>query len=427
MAIDVGQKVTLLGGNGTSGGAGGSIVNVGYSRAVEDADLVDADDTLLATAASSPLSAVTITGGNGSGGGKAAGPGGSITDLSGFVGLTGITAITAGQGGAVASKSASGGSIVNVSLFGGGGPGAELRIQAGDATEAASAKVGGAGGNILNLGIGVQAFAEPDPLAPPSLDNSFAIIPETIVRYIAAGNGGNTGLGTGKGGPGGSVTNLNVHYDIGVRSGEAFGLDTMGGIFTGSGGINTTVAHSPTTLDARDGHAGSVQGITADAIATIVAGRPVVGSVFTMRNLATKIDNVILYGLENPTVVDENGTFTNFDSANLIGGVKDPAAVGVPYDPDSDPSTPPVMHPHANTFDETADPLTTEFIDNDNNDQFSLGDTITDNTDGLIAAIDYINNLVSVRAEAVFTVVNGAPTFIDLNNTNGQKQEPQQP
>ena len=203
-------------------------------------------------------------------------------------------------------------------------------------------------------------------------------------------------------------------------------FSTMGGLFAGAGGLNTSSSHSPTSAAANDGAAGSVIDVTANAIASIVAGRPEIGSVITIQNLATKVDQVILNGLENPTRVDANGTFTNFDTANLIGGVKDPAAVGVPYD-DGDPQTPAVLHPHANTFDETADPLTTEFVDNDNNDTFSLGDATTDNTDGFVAAISYINNLTNVRPEAVLTVVSGAPTFIDLNNTNGQQRAVQQP
>jgi len=418
VAIDVGQNVTATAGNGGAGGAGGDIKNVGYSRAVEGSALIG---TITADAGAAPLGAVTLRAGDGSGSGSKAGAGGSIVDLAGFIGMTGMTSIVAGQGGGVATKAASGGSIVDASLFGGGADGAEVSIQAGDGGSSASAKKGGAGGNIRNMGIGVNAFDTNDPTNP---DNTFAIDPATIVRHIAAGNGGNTG-GSGKGGAGGSINSLHAFADIGVRSGEAFGYSTMGGLFAGAGGLNTSSSHSPTSAAANDGAAGSVIDVTANAIASIVAGRPEIGSVITIQNLATKVDQIILNGLENPTRVDGNGTFTNFDTANLIGGVKDPAAVGVPYD-DGDPQTPAVLHPHANTFDETADPLTTEFVDNDNNDTFSLGDATTENTDGFVAAISYINNLTNVRAEAVLTILS-APTFIDLNNTNGQQRAVQQP
>jgi hypothetical protein len=114
------------------------------------------------------------------------------------------------------------------------------------------------------------------------LDNSFAIDPRTIIRSIAAGNGGSTG-GSGHGGNGGDLENIDVHDDIGARSGEAFGFDTMGGLFAGAGGANTSSSHSPGALDPRDGHAGSVLNVTADAIASIVAGRPTVGSVSPCR------------------------------------------------------------------------------------------------------------------------------------------------
>jgi hypothetical protein len=415
VAIDVGQNVTVTGGNGAAGGAGGDIKNVGYSRAVEGSAVIG---TITANAGAAPIGAVTLRAGDGSGAGTVAGAGGSISDLAGYIGMSGLTSIIAGQGGAVSTKAANGGSIVDASLFGGGADGAEVRIQAGDGGSGGSAKRGGGGGDIRNLGIGVNPFDANDPTNP---DNAFAIDPATIVRHIAAGNGGDTGLGSGKGGTGGSVVGLHAFADIGVRSGEAFGFSTMGGLFAGSGGLNTGASHTPTTQAANDGIAGSIIDVTANSIATIVAGRPEIGSVITIQNLAAKVDQVILNGLENPTRVDGNGTFTNFDTANLIGGVKDPAAVGVPYD-DGDPQTPPVLHPHANTFDETADPATTEFIDNDNNDSFSLGDATTASTDGFVAAISYINNLTNVRAEAVLTIVNGSPTFIDLNNTNGQQK-----
>ena len=401
ISIDVGNQVTVMGGDGTGGGAGGTINNIGFSRAVETTDIVG---TITAAASPAPLGAVTIIAGDGSTAGPKAGAGGSVTDATGFVGITGMTTIQAGVGAASATKAAPGGSIVDVSLFGGGGEEAELRIQAGNASNSAGASVGGAGGDVKNVGIGVNAF---DVVVPENPANASAIHPDTIVRHIAAGNGGNTG--SGKGGVGGSVINLNTHVDIGLREGEAFGYSTMGGLFAGSGGT------AP-----RAGKAGSILGVTADAIASIVAGRPEIGAMITAQNMATKVDDVILNGLENPTFVDENGTYANIDTANLIGGVKDPAAVGVPYDPDNNPGTPQVLHPHANTFDETGDPATTEFVDNDNNDGFSLGDATTENTDGFVAAISYIDNLTNVRAEAVLTMVNGVPTFIDLNNLNGQ-------
>lgn len=401
VSIDVGQNVTLASGDGGGGGAGGNIAEVGYSRAIEDVDLIG---TVVAAAGPAPLGAISVIAGNGSGAGKAAGNGGAIVNLSGFVGLSGMTEIIAGTGGAVATKAAAGGNVSGVSLFGGGGAGVEVRIQAGNASNAASAKTGGTGGSVVDVGLGVNPFNVLDPTDP---DNAFALDPGTLIRHIAAGNGGDTGLASGRGGKGGDVKMVNAHEDIGVRSGEGFGFDTMGGIFAGAGGINTTVPHTATTRDVKDGAAGSVLQVTADAIASIVAGRPQTGDILTLRNLATKVDDIILNGLNNPARVDATGAYTNFDTANLIGGVVNPTEAGSAY---------PAAHPHANTFDEALG----EFIDNDGNDEFSLGDTITADTDGFIAALSYINNLANVRPEALMTSIAGVITFIDLNNLNGQ-------
>ena len=405
VAMDVGTAVTVIAGNGSGGGAGGTINNIGFNRTVQHLDLTG---TITAPAGSAPLGAVTITAGLGSGSGTVAGAGGTVNDVSGFVGLSGNTIVTAGNGGAVASKSANGGSVTHVSLFGGGAPGVEVRIRAGDALASSSAKTGGLGGSVIDVGLGVNPF---DTLNPSNPDNAFALDPGVIIRSIAAGNGGDTGLASGKGGKGGDVKNVNTHHDLGVRSGEGFGFATMGGIFAGSGGMNTSVTHTPTIFEKKDGAAGSVLQVTADAIAAIVAGRPGAGDIITVRNFVTKVDDIVLNGLNNPTVVDTNGTYVNFGTANLIGGVGNPGAVGAAYPP---------AHPHANTFDLSAG----EFVDNDGNGEFSVGDTITALTDGFIAATSFINNLANVRPEALLTSVSGALTFIDLNNTNGQAVQP---
>jgi len=405
VAIEVGTAVTVKSGNGGGGGAGANINNVGYKRAEARLDLTG---SLTAAAGAAPLGAVALTAGLGSGVGNLAGNGGAITGISGFVGLSGSTILTAGNGGAVPVKSANGGNVSDISLFGGGGAGVEVRIQAGDALAAASAKKGGLGGSVLNVGLGVNPY---DVATPSDPDNVFALDPGTILRSIAAGNGGNTSLATGVGGKGGDVKNVNTHHDIGVRSGLGFGFATMGGLFAGSGGINTTVTHTATTLDKKDGAAGSVIQVTADAIAAIVAGRPNTGDIITVRNFVTKVDDVILNGLNNPTVVDANGTYVNFATANLIGGVVNPGAAGAPY---------PTAHPHANTFDLANG----EFVDNDGNGAFSAGDSITAATDGFIAALSFINNLANVRPEALLTSIGGNLTFIDLNNTNGQTVQP---
>lgn len=426
-SLELNTTLTLLSGNGSFGGAGGDIKNIGFTRAVDNNPIRNFEATIEAKAGGSPLGFVSVKAGDGSGFGKAAGNGGSIIDMAGFVGagaLEGesrLSSFEAGRGGDGDTKAGNGGSINGLSLFGGGRTVpvlptlaleldaplvAEVRIAAGDAGNATAAKRGASGGNVTNVGIGVNVY-DSNFLENP--DNAFAIAPGTIIRHVAAGNGGDTGLANGRGGSGGSVTGLNAHADIGVRSGEGFGFSTMGGIFAGMGGANTAAP-------ANSGVAGSVLNVTADAIATIVAGRVEAGDTLEMRNLANVVDRIILNGLENAARVDAVGNYTNFNTANILGGIVNPIdETSVPYYENG--STVPVMHPHANTFDHENG----EFIDNNGDGVFGIGDTITAKTDGFVAAVR-MGKLINVRAEAVLTYdAGGVLTFTDLNNTNGQK------
>jgi hypothetical protein len=328
----------------------------------------------------SPLGSITIVAGDGSGAGNKAGNGGSIVNAVGYVGASGVTLLQAGLGGATAGRGAAGGSITDVSILGGGGVGAELRVQAGDASSTSNAKVGGTGGSVKGLGV--------DPL-----ENG------TIFRRIVAGDGGdNTG---GKGGLGGSVINVDVDGDIGVRRGQGFGYSFMGGIFAGLGGSGSSA-----------GAAGSVTGISADAIAAIVAGKVEQGSVIARENLVTQVSGIILND-DIATRTDATGQYTNYDVANLVGAVVNPDQPGAN---ESEPQ------PHANTFDLEAN----EFVDNDANGKFSIGDTTNERTDGFIAALSFLNarkGVNSFRPEALFTLDDlGGVEFIDLNNNNGQQR-----
>jgi hypothetical protein len=360
--------ITLTGGNGSAGGAGGGI---------KDASFTDSTGT------GASAQQVTVTGGAGSGLGKLAGAGGSLTSLFGFIGQTGVSQIVAGIGGAGASAAAAGGSVSDVNILGGGGGGAEFRIEAGDAQAAATTK-GGAGGKVTGISV--------DDLAAG-----------TIFRRIAAGAGGDSTVAKGIGGQGGSVTDVRVDYDIGVRSGQAFGYDTMGGIFAGQAGLSG--AGGKAAL------AGSVIDISANAIASIVAGKPVIGSIITARNLTQVVDSIYLNN-NIATVVDGNGTYTNFATANVLGGVVNPTLVGNAY---------PAAHSHANTFDLANG----EFIDTDPGGvagEFSLGDTTTAATDGFVAAVFFNPANSNVMPEAIFRTdpTDGVIKFFDLNNTNGQ-------
>ena len=364
-------------GDGTNGGAGGSLTTVGFAN----------PDSL-------PTSgAVTLQAGNVTGTGAAASNGGSITNVTGFAGTSGTTLIKAGTGGAIADKAAVGGSITGVNIYGGGGAGAVLNIEAGDAANSASAKVGGTGGSVKNVSVGLHPFDSSNP-------SPFALDTATVFHHIAAGNGGNTSLAsTGKGGLGGSVTGISVHHDIGVRSGRSFGYGAteMGGIFAGMGGVNTTVVN---TLD---GASGNVTTVTANAIASIVAGRPSFAggnATITKANLVTKVDNIELSGLV-PARVDGTGAYKNFATANLVGG---------------NHSANPNTTANADTFDPG------EYVDGAGNPPgvFGIGDSVNATTDGFIAAITLTNKRNFVP-EALLTVDStGASVFLDYNHTNGQ-------
>jgi hypothetical protein len=347
-------SIAVTAGNGSGGGAGGSVIDTSFSDVA----------------------------------GTGAGNGGNITGLFGYLGMSGVNTITAGTGAAVAAKASNGGSISDVNIFGGGGVGAQLQIDAGDAVSS-TAKKGGLGGNVKGVAI--------DDLAVG-----------TIVQRISAGSGGDSTFQTGVGGTGGSVTGVQVDATIGIRSGQGFGFNTMGGIFAGQAGLS-----GPT---GKAGVTGSVLDISADAIASIVAGKPGLGDAITARNLVKLVDSIYLND-SVASVTDANGKYLNFATANIIGGVVNPNDPGVPYDPDNNPATPPVLHPHANTFD------TTEYGDTDASLGFSLGDTITANTDGFVAAVIFNSENSNVAPEAVFTTdpADGIVKFIDLNNTNGQK------
>ena len=86
----------------------------------------------------------------------------------------------------------------------------------------------------------------------------------TVLRSIAAGDASN---GTQRGGNGGSVLNVQVaNHDIGVKTGAAYGYNTMGGIFAGLGGASGAGAKFA-------GLAGDVKIISANSIAAIAAGK----------------------------------------------------------------------------------------------------------------------------------------------------------
>ncbi|MGC3990430.1 MAG: hypothetical protein QM796_12255 [Chthoniobacteraceae bacterium] len=275
------NSVTIIGGNGTNGGAGGSLTGVGFSGASNGV---------------APLVNVTVQAGAGSAANSAAGAGGSIVNMTGYVGEFGNTVITAGSVSGSATVGGAGGSINGLTILGGGSSSAIMTIAAGDASDATLAKTGAAGGSVTNVTI------------LGSDGSSSGVDQGTIIRSIAAGDGGDA---TKTGGTGGSITNIFVtNHDIGVRSGVSYGYSTMGGLFAGLGGLGASSVRATN---------GDVINVTADAIAAIVAGKSTI-------DLVNKVDKIYLDGHTAPTIDSTTGAYTNIDSANFVGGVADPNA-----------------------------------------------------------------------------------------------------
>ncbi len=252
------QNLSLIAGHGTHGGRGGDIKDVAYGSTA---------DSLTPT----PGGNILLQAGNGSGEGIFAGKGGSIEGIFGAVssGAGTKTRLVAGQGGGSTGKSAPGGSISNVQLALGGGPNVELTLQAGDAGDTSNGSQGAKGGSVVNF-------------------SAISLDPGTIFRSVVAGDGGNAG---GTGGRGGDIRKVAVQeQDIGVRTGEVFGLTTMGGLFAGAGGTGAQV-----------GQAGVVSQVVAESISAIVAGRG------AFPQLASKVEKIYLSG--NSLLLSREGAF----------------------------------------------------------------------------------------------------------------------
>ncbi len=230
------DAITIVAGAGSHGGAGGDIFGISYGSTQQD---------LTPT----PGGAILIQAGNGSSEGKVGGKGGSITRMDGSVssGLGQTTLFIAGDGGGGlgVAKAGAGGSVGGITIARGGSVGGELRVKAGDAGDSPLGVKGAIGGSIKGFDV-------------TDIDAA------TIFRSVAAGDGGDASTA---GGLGGSITAVHVQaHDIGIRTGVAYGFDTMGGIFAGAGG-------KAALLTGKAGLNGSVMDIGADAISTIVAGR----------------------------------------------------------------------------------------------------------------------------------------------------------
>ena len=274
------NNLLIQAGNGTAGGAGGSIKFVGYGSGT-------------VTLTPTPMGNIVIKAGDGSAEGKIAGAGGSIFDLSGSLpsqdpslptDVIFSTSITAGAGGSTALRGGAGGSISEVAILSGGYAGSILTVQAGDAGDSPNATAGAKGGDVKNVTVS-------------SVDLG------TIFRSVVAGDGGDA---LNKGGSGGNVDSIFVdNIDIGDRRDVPFGLTQMGGIFAGKTGSTL----SKTGAAQREGVNGKVTNIVAKGIASIVAGRDIIPEAVEL------VDKVTLSG-DNMLVASEN-VFTGHGAFRL--------------------------------------------------------------------------------------------------------------
>jgi hypothetical protein len=273
--------VSLIAGNGSAGGAGGSVTQSGFTGAPSAGG---------GLSLAPPLGNITVQGGaGGSSLARAGGAGGSVNLLTGFISSgNGASSITTqfdgGDGGSGHTSGGAGGSVSNVRIFGGGGADVTFFIDAGDAGNGTTAGTGATGGSVSNIAGGANSSG--------SGVADFSISSLTDFHHISAGNGGNASL---HGGLGGSVSEVYVNAVIGIRTGAAFGFNLAGagGISAGAGGTGSKT----------HGAAGNVTTIAADAIASIVAGHLTTGQGLEAANLATKVDNIILNGLNAPSLV----------------------------------------------------------------------------------------------------------------------------
>ena len=383
--------LTILGGDGSNGGFGGDIKGISFGSTAE----------LLSP---TPSGEILIQAGDGSAVGKTAGKGGSINQVNGnpSSGAGKFTKILAGDVLGVASKSANGGSITNVDLF---GVGDDLKvdnttfiiIEAGDANDSATATAGGKGGDVKFISVS-------------NLD------PDTLLRSVGAGDGGDAAAVKGKGGLGGTIDNVHVlggvdvltdavlQGDIGVRQGQSFGYDTMGGVFAGKGG-GAAVA----------GLAGNVTNITADAIAAIVAGKSLTPT------FAEKVEKITLNGLDRLKTAG-NSPFTvqygALGTTPVLAGTADPDDLETAIN-NLGPAVPDVsvIRTQNATFQLTN-------VDPGNIDQFTgeenVAGDITENITGeqeFVAEETVVGSTVS-REEQTFTpFTNGTYTLRYLNAT----------
>lgn len=273
------EKAMVVAGSGQFGGNGGDIRNVSISSSL---GMFNEE--------------ILVAAGAGGDSDKKAGRGGSLQNIVADIGKAGVdqSVFTAGIGGDSDKRPGDGGSVSGLTILSGE---SELVVSAGNGGESNAKGNGGKGGNVADV----------------------SILPgDVILQAAIAGDGGDSKFG--KGGNGGSITNVNSLGDIGIRSGVAFGVNDMGGLFAGAPGQGGKA----------DGKPGDVIDITAQAISSIVAGTE------ATPQLVGKVDGIFLRGINNLEPVPSGpsqGSFfdpldpnnpNNIFNANFVGGISDP-------------------------------------------------------------------------------------------------------
>ncbi len=312
------NNITVTSGSGALGGSGGDIVTSSATGSASEVTLITVYDDVSANTntyvgfkSTGVFGNIAVTAGNGSDGVKNAGKGGSLLTFTGATSylVGGTTTFTAGNGGiSQTGTGGAGGSVSGLTVNSGT---ENFSVIAGDGGNSLGKSAGGTGGNVQNVSIDKAAtlYLTTD-ISSKSVDT---LVP--TVLNIAAGNAGSTALGT-KGTVGGSVTNVNAKGDIGIRYGQNFGFNSMGGIFAGLGGASAGTA----------GANGNVTSVTANFIASIVAGRA------ATPGLVGLVDGINLAGKTYLTP-NTDGGFNYFDSFNsktgsFVGGIEGANFVG---------------------------------------------------------------------------------------------------
>jgi hypothetical protein len=324
------------GGNGLSGGRGGSVSTV---------DQIPPDATEGGDGEIIVSIGGTLTVRSGDGGSATSGNGGRAGDVSAIKGefqgvvdhadipdTSGLRLLAGAGGASTSGAGGAGGTVNNIDVA---SLETEISYVAGDGGSGSTA--GGAGGNLIRLtgnsseallfqagnggnATGLGGFGG----AGGNVDDIFqAANPGQLIRQIVAGNGGDALALGGIGGNGGSINKVNVLGDIGDFT-LTYGYNSMGGLIAGAGGIGQTA----------DGTNGSITNVTAGRIAAIVAGTAV-GPV-----PVAFLDKITANAIGANTDPNDPGEFV-FPAFDFID-LNDDGLYTLGADPDSDPAETPI-------------------------------------------------------------------------------------